>query len=554
MTDLVRIFDTTLRDGEQAPGASMTLDEKVRIARVLDALGVDVIEAGFPVSSPHQAEAVAAIAHAVRRPVVAALARTVEPDLRAAFEALRHAERARVHTFIATSDIHLAAKFDAPRYGHTLADKRRTILRMAVEAVAAARAFADAHGRADVEFSAEDAGRTDAGYLCEVFAAVVEAGATTLNIPDTTGFCLPHEVAKLFATVARCVPGVADGRIVLSAHCHDDLGLATANSLAAVAAGARQVECTLNGIGERAGNAALEEIVMAIRTRASALGVRTNVETRGLYDASRLVMGATGFPVQPNKAIVGRNAFAHEAGIHQHGVLKNRATYEIMNAADVGQDPEAGIRLGRHSGRAGLFARLARLHAGDGAPMFDPDTAGPGEADALYERFVALADRKKELYDTDLRHLLHATSSDTSPESMPAYQIHHLRVEIESGSAPRASVTIHEQHAATTRTESGTGDGPVSALYAAIDAATDQPHKLVSYALRSVSEGADAVGEVTVLIDHGGAFFRGVARHTDVLQASAQAYVEALNQLEAYRNDRNGVRFVGEGIMSAFGV
>ena len=485
----------------------------------------------------------------MRRPVVAALARAVEPDLRAAVDALAGAARPRIHTFIATSDIHLAAKFDAPRYGRTLAEKRKTILRMAVEAVAAARSVTG-----DVEFSAEDAGRTDAGYLCDVFAAVVEAGATTLNIPDTTGFCLPHEVAALFATVGACVPGVADGRVVLSAHCHDDLGLAMANSLAAIGAGARQVECTLNGIGERAGNAALEEVVMAIRTRAAALGVRTNIAPGGLYAASRLVTAATGFPVQPNKAIVGRNAFAHEAGIHQHGVLKNRATYEIMSAAEVGQDPEAGIRLGRHSGRAGLFARLARLGAsGDGAPGFHAETAAPGVADALYERFVALADRKKELCDTDLRHLL-LDPTTTSPESMPAYQIQHLRVEIESGVAPRATVTLHERHADATRTETGTGDGPVSALYAAIDAAADEPHKLVSYDLRSVSEGADAVGEVTVLVDHGGAFFRGIARHTDVLQASAEAYVEALNQLEAYRNDRNGVRFAGEGIMSAFGV
>ena len=540
MTDRILIFDTTLRDGEQAPGAAMTLDEKVRIARTLDALGVDVIEAGFPVSSPHQADAVRAVADAVRRPVIAALARAVEPDLKAAERALVGAERTRIHTFIATSDIHLQAKFDAPRYGRTLAEKRATIVRMAVEAIAYARSVTD-----DVEFSAEDAGRTDAGFLAEIVAAVIDAGATTINIPDTTGYCLPDEYAALFATVAH-LPGIADGRVVLSAHCHDDLGLAVANSLAAVRAGARQVECTLNGIGERAGNAALEEIAMAIRTRGEAFGVTTGIATEGLYEASRMVMGATGFPVQPNKAIVGRNAFAHEAGIHQHGVLKNRATYEIMCPEAVGQDPHAGIRLGRHSGRAGLFSRLARL---DGA-TFDAETVSADEADALYERFVALADRKKEIYDTDLRHLL---TTHTHPGTMPAYQIEHLRVQIETGAEPRATVTIHERHGGGSRTEDGTGDGPVSALYAAIDAATDQPHKLVSYALRSVSEGADAVGEVTVLIDHGGAFFRGIARHTDVLQASAEAYVEALNQLEAYRNDRNGVRFVGEGIMTAFG-
>lgn len=532
MNDLVRIFDTTLRDGEQAPGAAMTLAEKVTLARLLDGLGVDVLEAGFPVSSPHQFESVVAVAEAARRPVVAALARAVEPDLKAAVEALRHAARPRVHTFIATSDIHLAAKFGEAKYGATLDEKRRTVLRMAVEAVQFARAFTD-----DVEFSAEDAGRTDPGYLVEVLAAVVEAGATTLNIPDTTGYCLPHEYGALFARVRAAVP---DPRIVLSAHCHDDLGLATANTLAAVAAGARQVECTLNGLGERAGNASLEEVVMALATRGEAFGVRTHVVADRLMDASRAAMQASGFPVAPNKAIVGRNAFAHEAGIHQHGVLKDRATYEIMRPQDVGQDPDAGIRLGRHSGRAGLVARLEKL----GATMETLDL------DDIYQRFVQLADRKKELYDTDLRHLLSTASPDAV---MPAYQLHHFRVLVETGQDPTASVTVFEKHEGTTATTSGTGDGPVSALYSALDAATGQPHELVSYSIRSVSEGADAVGEVTALIGHGGAFFRGVARHTDVLQASAEAYLDALNQLEAYRNDRNGVRFAGEGIMSSFG-
>ncbi len=531
MNDPVIIFDTTLRDGEQAPGAAMTLGEKVRIAGALDALGVDVIEAGFPVSSPQQFEAVVAVAEAVRRPTIAGLARAVEGDIQAAIDALKGAARPRIHTFIATSDIHLEAKFGDARYGRTLADKRRTVLRMAQEAVAFARAFT-----ADVEFSAEDAGRTDHGFLCEVLVAAAEAGATTLNIPDTTGYCLPHEYAALF-TAARACLGRRPG-VVLSAHCHDDLGLATANSLAAIGAGARQIECTINGIGERAGNAALEEIAMAIRTRGAALGVATGIVTEGLTPLSRVVMQATGFPVQPNKAIVGRNAFAHEAGIHQHGVLKNRATYEIMRAETVGQDPE-GIRLGRHSGRSGLFARFRRL--GIEAELHDPD--------GLYERFVALADAKKEIFDHDLRNLLHATESMTKPN----YQLQSMRVTVATDAEPQAEITIYERNAEATRTAHATGDGPIDALYAAIDAATGQPHELVSYSIRSVSEGSDSVGEVTVLIGFGGAYFRGLARHTDVLQASAYAYVEALNSLESHRAERESVKFVGEGIMGSFG-
>ncbi len=531
MPDAILLFDTTLRDGEQAPGAAMTLGEKVRIAGELDALGVDVIEAGFPVSSPQQFEAVAAVAEAVRRPVVAGLARAVEGDLTAAMEALRGAARPRIHTFIATSDIHIEAKFGDARFGRTLAEKRRTILRMTAEAVAYARTFT-----ADVEFSAEDAGRTDHGFLCDVLRAAAEAGATTLNIPDTTGYCLPHEYAALFTTACACLADFPD--LVFSAHCHDDLGLATANSLAAIGAGARQIECTINGIGERAGNAALEEIVMAVETRGAALGVCTNAVTTRLTPLSRIVMQATGFPVQPNKAIVGRNAFAHEAGIHQHGVLKNRQTYEIMSAESVGQDAE-GIRLGRHSGRSGLFARYKRL--GIDATIHDPD--------GLYRRFLELADAKKEIFDHDLRNLLHAEE----PMTKPNYQLQSLRISVATDAEPQAEVTIYERNTEATRTERATGDGPIDALYAAIDAATGQPHELVSYSIRSVSEGSDSVGEVTVLIGFAGAYFRGLARHTDVLQASAYAYVEALNQLEAHRAERESVKFVGEGIMGSFG-
>lgn len=531
----VLIFDTTLRDGEQAPGAAMTLGEKVQIAKALDQLGVDVIEAGFPISSPQQFEAVVAVAEIARRPIITALSRATHGDIEAAGRAIETAERGRIHTFIATSDIHLNAKFGDTKYGATLADKRETILRMTREAVAYAGTFTD-----DVEFSAEDAGRTDHGYLCEVIRAAVEAGATTINIPDTTGYCLPNEYGAFFETARECL--VDYPNVILSAHCHDDMGLATANSLAAIAAGARQVECTINGIGERAGNAALEEIVMALRTRGDALGVTTGIDTgivsQGLTPISRLVMASTGFPVQPNKAIVGRNAFAHEAGIHQHGVLKDRATYEILRAEDVGQEAQ-GIRLGRHSGRAGLMQRMDRIGIGADT-LSDPD--------GLYARFLALADRKKEIFDQDLRNLL--THTPDMPKS--AFELQSLHVVVTTGEEPQARVTVYERTTETTRTEQATGDGPIDALYAAIDAATGQPHELISYDIRSVSEGSDSVGEVTVLIGTDGAYFRGQSRHTDVIQASAFAYVEALNALEAHRADRESIAFAGSGIMDSF--
>ena len=351
MTDTVTIFDTTLRDGEQAPGASMTIHEKVRIARQLVTLNADVIEAGFPISSPAQFEAVASIVRDIQGPVICALARALEDDVHAAGKSLAGGARTRIHTFIATSDIHIDAKFGGDRYGATLAEKRQSVVRLAREAVQLARTYTE-----DIEFSAEDAGRTDHGFLCEVIAAAIEEGATTVNIPDTTGYCTPSEYARMFEAVREGVPSAE--QVVLSAHCHDDLGLAVANSIAAVCAGARQIECTINGIGERAGNAALEEVVMALRVRAEQFGVDTNIVAERLTETSRMVSVATGFPVPPNKAIVGRNAFSHEAGIHQHGVLKRRDTYEIMRAEDVGQTSEQ-IRLGRHSGRHGFFSRLS---------------------------------------------------------------------------------------------------------------------------------------------------------------------------------------------------
>ena len=514
MPDHVYIFDTTLRDGEQAPGASMTIAEKLEIARLLSRMGVDIIEAGFPISSPAQHEAVYQIAASVFGSTIAGLARANEKDVKAAADALKPAPKKRIHTFIATSDIHLDSKFAHPRYGATLAEKRQTILQMAVDAVAYAKTFTD-----DVEFSAEDAGRTDAGYLCDIIAAVVEAGATTINIPDTTGYCLPDEYQALFERVlAECVP--AGQEVILSAHCHDDLGLAVANSLAAVRGGARQIECTINGIGERAGNAALEEVVMALRVRQNEFGVDTGVNAKHLTNASRLVSTYSTFPVQPNKAIVGKNAFRHEAGIHQDGVLKRKDTYEIMRAEDVGQEPD-GIRLGRHSGRHGLFARLERL----GIQVKDADR------DKIYARFVEVADRKKEVFDEDLMHLV---GQADLPVLHKHITLEQLEVNVATDQPPEASVALRVG-GVQKFCNRASGDGPVDAVYRAIDHAVGHAYDLHSYTIRSVTEGQDALGEVVVQVAFAGRLFTGRAANTDILQASAEAYIDALNYIEAHR-------------------
>ncbi len=529
MNDRIIIFDTTLRDGEQAPGASMTIPEKVDIARVLANLGVDVIEAGFPISSPIQIEGVRRVAEEIEGPVICGLARASSADIESAAAALAPARRKRIHTFIATSDIHIDGKFGHERYGRTLAEKRDTILRMAVEAVQLARTFTD-----DVEFSAEDAGRTDLGYLCEVVRAAAEAGAATINIPDTTGYCLPHEYAEMFRRIRQeCLPDFP--HIVLSTHCHDDLGLAVANSLAGVTAGARQVECTINGIGERAGNAALEEIVMALRTRQDTFGFHTRIDTRQLTTASRMVSTYSGFPVQPNKAIVGRNAFRHEAGIHQDGVLKRKDTYEIMRAEDVGQDGE-GIRLGRHSGRHGLFQRLERLGY----------TIPESERDAVYQRFLVVADQKKEVYDEDLMRI--AGMMET-PSPTQHYTLEDFEVWVGAMKRPEARVALRVGQTATVKTEKATGDGPVDAIYRAIDHAVGAPYALNSYTIRSVTEGQDALGEVTVRVAYSGKLFTGRAASTDILRASAEAYIDAINHVETHRA---GDQYVIGAIVDSF--
>ena len=527
-TPYVRIFDTTLRDGEQAPGASMTIPEKVDIAHHLARLGVDIIEAGFPISSPAQFEAVNRIASEVEGPVICGLARAKTQDIETAARALAPARHFRIHTFIGTSDIHLEGKFADSRYGRTLAEKRKTILQMAIDAITYAREFTR-----DIEFSPEDAGRTDLGYLCEVVSAAIEAGATTLNIPDTTGYCTPEEYAHMIQTlISFCNP---PDHVIFSTHCHDDLGLAVANSLAGIQAGARQVECTINGIGERAGNAALEEVVMALRVRKDFFQVQTGINTRELMSVSRLVSTYSGFVVPPNKAIVGANAFSHEAGIHQDGVLKRRDTYEIMRAEDVGQHPER-IRLGRHSGRHGLFSRLKQL----GVVVTEE------EKPLVYKRFLELADRKKEIQDEDLLYLVNTIRGHTPPEF---YELVHYSITIPPNGMPQAEACIRLIGQGKVSCKQGTGDGPVDALYRAINHAVGNPCELHSYTIHSVTEGADALGEVSVRLSYGGRYFLGKARNTDILRASAEAYIEALNQMEAYRSQQ---QYVTNAIMDLY--
>jgi len=530
-SDRVVIFDTTLRDGEQAPGAGMTIPEKVQIAQRLAELGVDVIEAGFPISSPGQDEAVRRIVSEIDGPVICALSRAIKGDVKAAGEALSGGSRTRIHTFIATSDIHLKSKFGEDRYGKTIEEKRKTVLKMAVEAVQFAKSFTD-----DVEFSAEDAGRTSDEYLCEVVQAVIDAGATTINLPDTTGYCVPTEYTALFNTVmANCsIPT----NVVFSTHCHDDLGLAVANSIAGAMAGARQIECTINGIGERAGNAALEEVAMVLRVREARLGLTTGINSRLLMDTSKMVSTFCGFVVPPNKAIVGLNAFSHEAGIHQDGVLKMRETYEIMKAEDVGQDVEP-IRLGRHSGRHGLFNRLEKLG------MLIPEAS----QERVYGDFVKLADRKKEINDIDLFNLV---NEDSTPVNTPHYELDHMEVSVGTDKKPEATVRIKHLRTGQMEEKSATGDGPIDALFRAMDHSVNEAHDLVNYSIRSISEGADAFGEVSVLITIGGPCFAGKASSTDVVFASAEAYLNALNNLASFRADEESVQFVNDGIIQAF--
>lgn len=503
-SEKVLIFDTTLRDGEQCPGASLTHREKLEIARALVALNVDIIEAGFPVASPDDFDAVREIAETIKGPVIATLARTLEKDIVAAGRALAAAQRRRIHTFSSGSDIHLE---------NILRISRSQNIERSVKAIQLARSFTD-----DVEYSAQDTTRADRDYLVELYTAAAEAGANTLNIPDTVGYAIPEEYGQLIAYVGERVKAKFPD-VVISVHCHNDLGLAVANSLAAVRAGARQVECAINGLGERAGNAALEEVVMAIRTRADLFQVHTEINTREIYRVSRMVSRLTGIAVQRNKAIVGANAFAHESGVHQDGVLKHRMTYEIMRPEDIGIE-SSELVLGKHSGRHAFRDRLKKL----GLVLSEE------ELEAAYNRFIALADKKKHVYDDDL--LMIAYEDSASPAD--AYVLDYLHVS--TGVAPTATVRLKRGN--DLLQDAACGDGPVDAALKTIDRITGVSGKLVDFSVQAVTVGKDAMGEATVRVQFGNLTVTDKGASTDIIEASAKAYLSCVNRVVSLRKTR----------------
>jgi 2-isopropylmalate synthase len=494
----IKIFDTTLRDGEQSPGASMNVDEKIQVAKQLKKLGVDIIEAGFPIASPGDFEAVNRISKEVKGIVVAGLCRARDEDIERAAQALAPAEQKRIHTFIATSDIHLKYK---------LRMNREQVIESAVKAVKKARQYTD-----DVEFSAEDATRSDWDYLCKVTEEVIKAGAKTVNIPDTVGYTIPQEYGELIEYLMNKVPNI--DKATISVHCHNDLGLAVANSLTAILKGAGQVECTINGIGERAGNAALEEIVMALKVRGSFFKADTGIVTQELYRTSRLVSKITGMVVQPNKAIVGANAFAHEAGIHQDGVLKERTTYEIMRPEDIGI-PSSKIVLGKHSGRHAFKTRLEEL----GFSLTEE------EINRAFERFKRLADQKKYIFNEDIEALV----SDEVLRITEVYQL--VDLEVSSGTKKKPTATVKMKINGEEKEISISGDGPVDAVYKAITELTGSKAELNKFEIKAITGGTDALGEVTVILEEGGHTVRGHGSDTDIIIASAKAYINALNKL-----------------------
>ena len=503
MTDKLIIFDTTLRDGEQSPGASMTKEEKVRIAKGLERMHVDVIEAGFPIASQGDFEAVKAVAEGITESRVCGLARALDKDIERAGEALKAANAGRIHTFIATSPIHMKMK---------LRMQPDQVVEQAVRAVKLARQFTD-----DVEFSPEDAGRSEPDFLCRVLEAVIAAGAGTVNIPDTVGYNVPEQFGGLIRDLIERVPN-AD-KAVFSVHCHNDLGLAVANSLAAVMNGARQVECTVNGLGERAGNAAIEEIVMAVKTRRDIFPCHVDhLDTTQIVSCSKLVSGITGFAVQPNKAIVGANAFAHESGIHQDGVLKSRETYEIMRAEDVGWSTNRMV-LGKHSGRNAFKTHLKDLGV---------DFASEAELNEAFSRFKDLADKKHEIYDEDLQALVTETNLETENESL---QLVALKVCSETGETPEADVTLRVK--GEERSATADGGGPVDAAFRAIESMMQSGCSLQLYSVNNITSGTDAQGEVTVRLEKSGHVVNGQGADTDIVIASARAYINALNKVFA---------------------
>ena len=500
MQDKLIIFDTTLRDGEQSPGASMTKDEKLRIAKALEKMHVDIIEAGFPIASPGDFEAVKSVSELITESTVCGLARALNKDIDCAAEALKPAKSFRIHTFLATSPIHMREK---------LRMDPEHVIENAVKAVKRAGKYTD-----NIEFSPEDAGRSEFDFLCRVIEAVINAGATTINIPDTVGYNLPQYFGELVGNLIENIPN--SDKAVFSVHCHNDLGLAVGNSLAAVLNGARQVECTINGLGERAGNAALEEVVMTVRTRKDVFTCDTELDTRQIVHCSRLVSTITGFPVQPNKAIVGANAFAHESGIHQDGVLKSRETYEIMRAEDVGWNANRMV-LGKHSGRNAFRTRLEELGI-----SFEKEE----ELNALFSQFKELADKKHEVYDDDLQALVSDSIQGNADERI---KLISLKVGTETGIKPKARVTLsidgEQKHA------DAEGGGPVDATYKAIESMVGSGCNLQLYSVNNITDGTDSQGEVTVRVDKDGRIVNGLGSDTDIVIASAKAYINALNKV-----------------------
>lgn len=501
MKDKLIIFDTTLRDGEQSPGASMTRDEKVRIAKALERLRVDVIEAGFPAASDGDFEAVQAVAGSIKESAVCGLARALDRDIDRAGEALKNAQRRRIHTFIATSPLHMKMKLNM---------QPEQVIEYAVRAVKRARRYTD-----DVEFSPEDAGRSEEDFLCRILEAVIDAGATTLNIPDTVGYSMPHQFGATIANLIQRVPN--SDKAVFSVHCHNDLGLAVANSLSAVLNGARQVECTINGLGERAGNASLEEVVMAVYTRQDVFPCYTDIRTQEIMACSRLVSSITGFPVQPNKAIVGANAFAHESGIHQDGVLKSRETYEIMKAEDVGWTANRMV-LGKHSGRNAFKTRMLELGV---------EFATETELNEAFYRFKQLADKKHDIFDEDLQALI----SEVNIEAEEQIKLIALKVCSETGETPNAVVTLRIDN--EEMTGSAAGGGAVDASLRAVESLVRANANLQLYSVNNITGGTDAQGEVTVRLEKGGRIVNGLGSDTDIVIASAKAYINAVNKLRA---------------------
>lgn len=500
MSRKIHIFDTTLRDGEQVPGAKLNKKQKIEIAEQLARLGVDVMEAGFPCSSPEDLEAVKAISEVVKGPIIAGLARAVKEDIDIAWEAVRRAERPRIHTFLGSSDIHLQKK---------LRRDRDSALEMAVEAVRYAKRYCE-----DVEYSTEDASRTDFDYLCRVIDGAIKAGATVINIPDTVGYAIPDEFGDLIHRLKERVPAL--DHVILSIHCHDDLGLAVPNSLAAIKNGANQVECTVNGVGERAGNASLEEIVMILKTRHAVLQAHTDINIQEIFRTSRLVSRVMNIPVQPNKAIVGSNAFAHSSGIHQDGILKDRATYEIIKPEDLGIR-EHKIVLTARSGRAALRHRLTTLGYDLSGDKFE----------RVYKRFLNVADRKKEISSRDLTSIVEIEVTKVSE----TFTFHDFQIMSGSSMTPLASVTLLRE--GTKLTDAATGNGPVDAVFNGIERIVGRQGILRDYDLKAVTMGKDALGEAMVRVEIDGTVYSGIGTSPDVIEASARAYLNAFNRFFA---------------------